>query len=89
MVLKGTFHWVVSKAKKQNWTWNPLLHVEGVLSDLPEIVYLALVVEYAPWAVRCESCLVDNVLWEVGYSTCVRTAIAGLEQASIYFLFRL
>ena len=79
----------MSKAKKQNWTWNPLLHVEGVLSDLPEIVYLALVGESCAVDRAFESCLVDNALWEVGYSTCVRTAIAGLEQASIYFLFRL
>ena len=79
----------MSKAKKQNWTWNPLLHVEGVLSDLPEIVYLALVGESCAVGRAFESCLVHNALWEVGYSTCVRTARAELEQPSICFLFRL
>lgn len=79
----------MSKAKKQNWTWNPLLHVEGVLSDLPEIVYLALVGESCAVGRAFETCLADNALWEVGYFTCVRTAIAGLEKPSIYFLFRL
>lgn len=79
----------MNKAKEQNWTWNPLLHVEGVLSDLPEIVYLALVDESCAVGRAFESCLVDNALWEVGYSTCVRTTVAGLEQPSIYFLFRL
>ena len=63
--------------------------MEGVLSDLLEIVYLVLVGESCAVDRAFESCLVDNALWEVGYSTCVLTARAELEQPSIYFLFRL